>query len=107
MTKCKFNACGWCYAPNSLITNANQGQCNQPNKCPSNTGGMQVNKYKQFTLVDNTTKSVTDMFDVADVLGMLSEPDVDAEFFLREVSVMSKFYDIIVDDFVISVVDKE
>jgi hypothetical protein len=32
--KCKYFDCGWCYAPNNVETNANQGQCNYPECCP-------------------------------------------------------------------------
>lgn len=31
---CKYNDCGWCYAPDNVKTNANAGACNKPKKCP-------------------------------------------------------------------------
>lgn len=36
MYKCKFNDCGWCYAPNHLETTDNNGQCNHPQQCKQN-----------------------------------------------------------------------
>lgn len=36
---CKFNDCGWCYAPVTLITNNVQGACVNPSKCSSKLKG--------------------------------------------------------------------
>lgn len=33
--KCKYNDCGWCYAPKEVTNNAKYGQCLNPNECPS------------------------------------------------------------------------
>lgn len=32
--KCKYNDCGWCYAPANTATNDEQGQCLEPSQCP-------------------------------------------------------------------------
>jgi hypothetical protein len=32
--KCKYNDCGWCYAPENVETNATQGGCFEPEYCP-------------------------------------------------------------------------
>lgn len=32
--KCKYNDCGWCYAPENVKTNATQGGCFEPEYCP-------------------------------------------------------------------------
>ena len=32
--KCKYNDCGWCYAPPNTATNDQQGECIEPKQCP-------------------------------------------------------------------------
>jgi hypothetical protein len=32
--KCKYNDCGWCYAPENVETNATRGGCFEPEYCP-------------------------------------------------------------------------
>lgn len=31
---CEHNDCGWCYAPDSVKTNAEAGACKIPKECP-------------------------------------------------------------------------
>lgn len=44
MTACKYCDCGWCYAPDYLKTNSIQGDCVDPNKCPSQMTDRQYEK---------------------------------------------------------------
>ena len=34
MTKCNYWDCGWCYAPESIVNNSENGACNHPETCP-------------------------------------------------------------------------
>ena len=41
MTKCKWDDCGWCYAPDGTDTNAKAGACLHPKICPQTTNKLE------------------------------------------------------------------
>ena len=64
MSRCEYYDCGWCYAPDNVMSNNSNGACYRPQECPQVTKDQQKPEFPKPQLIreDILLEKTADLF---------------------------------------------
>lgn len=64
MSRCEYYDCGWCYAPDNVMSNNSNGVCYRPQECPQVTKDQQKPEFPKPQLIreDVLLEKTADLF---------------------------------------------